>query len=406
MAVFKYTAMDKAGKEQKGILEGDSLRQIKVILRSQDLIPLEVTLTNQERKKGAGWASHILHRSINLGDLTIITYQLATLLSAGLPVEEALANIAEQFEKAHVRAILYGVHAKVLEGHSLAGSLDEYPSSFPQLYRASVAAGENSGELASVLDRLAIYMEKQRDVHGKVQQALVYPGLLTMVSIGIVVFLLTYVVPKIVSVFTDSGQGVPFLTQVLLNISGFVQHYGMITGLIIVVGIFAFRRALKILAFRRMMHRVLLLIPVVGKTVQEVNTSRFSRTFGILFAASVPVIEAMHAACSVVKIVPMQEAIAEKIAKVGEGEAVHKVLEDTGYFSLLSIRLIASGEMSGSLEKMLEKSADYQERMVARKIDVALTLFEPLMIMVMGGVVLFIVLAILLPIFELNQLVG
>lgn len=406
MAVFKYMAVDDSGKETRGIMEADSLAQIRHLLRHQGLIPIDVEQTTKEKNQKSKWAAKYFSRSINANDLTIITYQLATLLSAALPIEEALANIAEQFEKQHVKTILFGVHAKVLEGHSFAASLDEFPSSFPQLYRSSVAAGEKSGELAGVLDRLTTHLEKQRDVHQKVQQALIYPGLLMVVSIAIVVFLLTYVVPKIVTIFTDSGQAIPFLTQVLLNISSFLQNYGIVMGILIVIAIIAFRQAMKKTAFKRKVHQMMLYIPVIGNTMLEVNTSRFSRTFGILFAASVPVLEAMNAASTVVKLVPMQEAIQDNIHKIAEGESIHKALQDTGYFSLLSIQLIASGEMSGSLEQMLEKSADYQERMVSKKIDVALALFEPAMILVMGGVVLFIVLAILLPIFELNTLVG
>jgi general secretion pathway protein F len=404
MAVFKYIAVDNNGKEETGIMEADSLSQIRQMLRQQSLIPIEIEASTQEKAKSK-YSSSLFQRSINSTDLTIVTYQFATLMSAGLPIEESLLNTAEQFDKPHVKSILYGVHAKVLEGHSLAASLDEYPSSFPQLYRASVAAGEKSGELAGVLDRLAIYMEKQRDVQQKVQQALIYPGLLTLVSIGIVVFLLSYVVPKIVTIFIDSGQGLPLMTRALLSISDFVQNYGIYVAIILFVAAVAFRQALKQDRFRAAVHHLLLKIPIVGKTINDVNTARFSRTFGILFAASVPVLEAMHAACSVVKMLPMKYAIEKNIKKVSEGTAIHKALQETGYFSLLTVRLIASGEMSGRLEQMLEKSADYQDRMVSKKIDIALALFEPTMIMVMGGIVLFIVLAVLLPIFELNQLV-
>lgn len=404
MAVFKYIAVDNNGKEETGIMEADSQTQIRQILRQQSLIPIEIESSTQEKAKSK-YSSSLFQRSINSTDLTIVTYQFATLMSAGLPIEESLLNIAEQFDKPHVKSILYGVHAKVLEGHSLAASLDEYPSSFPQLYRASVAAGEKSGELAGVLDRLAIYMEKQRDVQQKVQQALIYPGLLTVVSIGIVVFLLSYVVPKIVTIFIDSGQGLPLMTRALLSMSDFVQNYGIYVAIIFFIAIVAFRQALKQDGFRARVHHLMLKIPIVGKTINDVNTARFSRTFGILFAASVPVLEAMQAACSVVKMLPMKYAIEKNIKKVSEGTSIHKALQDTGYFSLLTVRLIASGEMSGRLEQMLEKSADYQDRMVSKKIDIALALFEPTMILVMGGIVLFIVLAVLLPIFELNQLV-
>lgn len=405
MAVFRYVAIDAFGKETKGVLEGDSPLQIRQRLRSQQLVPLDV---EQAKEKNAGKSKRInlFQRKIKSADLSLLTYQFATLLDAGLPVEEALYNMAEQADKPYLKTILLGVHAGVLEGKSLASSMDEYPGSFPQLYRASVNAGEQSGQLGNVLHRLAGYLEKQQEVQSKVQQALIYPSLLTVVALGIVVFLLTFVVPKIVSVFVNTGATLPTITILLLTISDWAHRFGWIVLLVLIGGGILFKQLLKQEQFRYGFHAVLMRLPVIGHTIKEVNCARFARTFGILFAASVPVLDAMKAANSIVKMLPMQRAIAKNIEKVREGTAINKALEDTGYFSLLSVRLIASGEMSGKLEMMLEKSAEYQERMVARKIDVALALFEPLMIMLMGSIVLFIVLAILLPIFEINQLVG
>jgi general secretion pathway protein F len=260
--------------------------------------------------------------------------------------------------------------------------------------------------LDKVLQRLAEYLEKQQGVKQKIQQALIYPSLLTFISISIVTFLLTYVVPKIVVVFTTTGQSLPSLTLALLSISDAIQHFGIYALIVIIVLTFVFKRILKHRHIHKMVQLILLKIPLVGSLLLEVNTARFMHTFGMLFAASVPVLEAMNAANSVVKLIPLQDAIADKIHRVREGMPIHKALQDTGYFSLLSIRLIASGEMSGSLEMMLQKSAEYQDRMVAKRIDMALSLFEPMMILVMGMIVLFIVLAILLPIFEINQLIA
>ncbi len=405
MPVYKYISVDTMGKEKKGVLEGDSRMQVRQLLRSQGLAPIEVTLSKERASKSSSsWFTFT--RRISPTDLSLITYQFATLLGAGLPVEEALMNIAEQSEKQHVKSTLLGVHAKVMEGHSLAASFEEFPASFPVLYRSSVAAGEKSGQLSNVLNRLAEYMEKQQHVQQKVQQALVYPGLLTFISIGIVAFLLTYVVPRIVSIFSTSGQSLPTATIILLKISDLTQAYGIYVLIALIVGIIVFRQLLKQKHIRYGFHKFLLNTPILGKALRDLNTSRFARTFGILFAASVPVLEAMHAANSIVKLLPMQEAIGVAINKVREGMPINQALQQSKYFSLLTVRLIAAGEMSGQLEKMLEKSAGYQERMVEKKIDMGLAMFEPLMIIVMGAIVLFIVLAILLPIFEINQLVG
>lgn len=406
MPVFKYVSVDKFGKEKNGIMEGDTPQHVRHLLRKQNLIPLEVNLTSASRHSSSFLAKiSRFNRSINIQDLAMITFQFATLLNAGMPVEEALMNLAEQTEKPHIKSIILGVHEKVIEGHSLATSMESYPAAFSKLYRSSVSAGEKSGKLGEVLERLSSYLERQQEVQQQVQQALIYPGLLTVVSLAILVFLLTYVVPKIVSIFESSGQTLPLLTRILLSASHFISNFGLYILILSLGLIYGGRILLKQNHFKRIFQNTLLQIPIIGGTILEVNSSRFARTFGMLFASSVPVLEAMQAANQIVKILPMYEAIEIAIQQVREGVAIHRALQSTGYFSILTVRLIASGEMSGSLESMLIKAADYQERMVARRINVALSLFEPAMIMFMGTIVLLIVMAILLPIFELNQLV-
>jgi len=406
MAVFKYVATDVNGKITRGFLEGDSPSAIRQQLRDLNRTPIEVILSEERATTTSGgrW-SFGYHRKISATDLAMITFQFATLLNAGLPVEEALLNLAEQHDKSHVKAVLLGVHAKVIEGNSLAAGLAVYPRSFPSMYRASVAAGEKSGQLGNVLERLSDYLERQQEVQQKIQNALVYPCILTVVSLSVVSFLLAYVVPKIVTVFMNTGQALPTITTVLLAVSGFVQSFGWLVFLLIVATVIAVRWLMRNPVMKRRFQIILLRIPVIGHTVTEINTARFARTFGILFAASVPVLEAMNAACSVVKILPMQQAIGVAVSRVSEGVPINQALQATGYFSLLSVRLIAAGEMTGRLEAMLEKCSDYQERIVAQKIDLALALFEPGMILLMGMIVLFIVLAIMLPIFEINQFI-
>lgn len=405
MAVFKYIATDKEGRTTKGVLEGDSATQIRQRLRDMGKIPLEVELSH-EKKSSKGHFNFVLKQKIPAPALAMLTFQFATLINAGLPIEEALLNLAEQSEKNYIKGILLGVHAKIVEGHSIATALGEYPKTFSGLYRASVAAGERSGQLGNVLQRLADYLERQQAVQAKIQNALIYPAVLTFVSISVVTFLLAYVVPKIVNVFVNTNQALPTVTLVLLALSSFVNSYGWIIGIAIVLFIIVMKRLMRQESYKSDVQKFLLKIPVLGHTLREINTARFARTFGILFAASVPVLEAMQAANSVVKLLPMRKAIDSAINKVREGEQINRALQETGYFSLLTVRLIGAGEMTGKLEAMLEKSADYQERVVAQKIDIALALFEPGMILVMGMIVLFIVLAIMLPIFEINQFVG
>lgn len=405
MAVFKYIATDQQGNTSKGVLEGDSATQIRQQLRDLGRIPIEVTLS-QERKISKGRFHFVIKQKISAPALAMLTFQFATLINAGLPIEEALLNLADQSEKSYVKGILLGVHAKIIEGHSIATALGEYPRTFSNLYRASVAAGERSGQLGNVLQRLADYLERQQAVQAKIQNAVIYPAILTVVSISVVTFLLAYVVPKIVNVFIGTGQALPTITIILLALSAFIGSYGWIVALLLIATLVIFKRSLQNVHFRTQFQLLLLKLPLIGHTLREINTARFARTFGILFAASVPVLEAMQAANSVVKLLPMQNAIDMAINKVREGTQINRALQDTGYFSLLTVRLIAAGEMTGRLEAMLEKSADYQERVVAQKIDVALALFEPGMILVMGLIVLFIVLAIMLPIFEINQFVG
>lgn len=406
MAVFKYVATDQQGRTTKGVLEGDSAAQIRQQLRDLGKIPIEVALSHERKASKGGRFQFVIKQKIPAPALAMLTFQFATLINAGLPIEESLLNLAEQSEKSYIKAILLGVHAKILEGHSIATGLAEYPRTFSGLYRASVAAGERSGQLGNVLQRLADYLERQQAVQAKVQNALIYPAVLTFVSISVVTFLLAYVVPKIVNVFINTGQALPTITLVLLALSSFVSSYGWIVGVILIAFIIVMKRLMLRIPFKIKVQLLLLKVPVIGHTLREINTARFARTFGILFAASVPVLEAMQAANSVIKLLPMQNAIDIAINRVREGTQINRALQDTGYFSLLTVRLIAAGEMTGRLEAMLEKSADYQERVVAQKIDVALALFEPGMILVMGMIVLFIVLAIMLPIFEINQFVG
>jgi general secretion pathway protein F len=343
---------------------------------------------------------------MQLADLTLLTQQLATLLEAGLPLDECLQGVIEQTEKSHVKQILTGVRAKIIEGHTLAYAMEQFPSSFPELYCATIAAGEQTGKLHVVLNRLAEYAENQQLMRQKISQALIYPTLMTLVSIGIVSFLLIYVVPKIIHVFTDSGQALPAATQILIAASSFLGDYGLYMLVAIVAGLIIFFRMLKKEWFKYKWHKLLLRLPLFGYAIRTINTARYARTFGILFAAGVSVLEAMKVAAKLITNLPMRKSIGEAGNRVKEGSNINLSLKQTNYFPPMSIHLIASGENSGTLGHMLEKTANSQERDVSRLIETILNLFEPLIILVMGSIVLFIVLAILLPIFQLDQISG
>lgn len=406
MPSFVWTALDASGHARKGMQEGDSARLVRQALREQGLTPLSVELgAEQARASAAPGGLRLFRPTVGAAELALITRQLATLIQAGLPVETALGSVARQSERTATRQVVDAVRSRVMEGHTLAGALGEFPRVFPELYIATVAAGEQAGHLDTVLERLADYTESRESLRKKIQLALFYPGLLTLMAVVVVMGLLTYVVPQVTQVFEHLGQKLPVLTQALLAVSAFLRVYGL--GLIagIVLGVWGFRRALRVPSFKRQWHRLLLRLPVVGRLIRGVNTARFARTLGILATAGVSILEAMRIAASVMDNLPMREAVEAATVQVREGVGIARALEESKLFPPMTVQLIASGEQSGRLRPMLDRAAVQQENELSGIIATALGLFEPVLIMVMGGVVLMIVLAILMPIFELNQLV-
>lgn len=404
MAAFHYIALDAQGQRQKGVLEADTERQIRQQLRSKGMVPVEVRRVKEHKKTKR--QSFFSRKKLKYNELTLITRQMATLLAAGMPLDEVLYSVAGQSEKDHVKSVLLGVRAKVAEGFSLASGMGEFPQAFPELYRITVASGEKSGKLDQVLLELAEYTENQQRIRRKVQQALIYPSLMTLVSISIVIFLLLYVVPKIVGVFHQTGHSLPTITMVLITISHFLQRYGLyLLGLLALLG-WWFKRSLKKTGFRRRYYDWVLRLPVIGKAVKTINTARFARTFGILHAATVPVLDAMGAAAELITPLSMREAVNEGVEKVKTGVPINKALQGTGYFPPILVHLVASGEASGRLDEMLTKAAADQEQDVEALIQTSLTLFEPVLILLMGAIVLFIVLAVMLPIFDLDTFSG
>lgn len=403
MPAFEYAALTPQGRQEKGVLEGDSPRQVRQQLRERGLTPINVETVDSASRVGS--AGGLRRGHMDAGELALLTRQLATLLRAGAPLEEALANIARQTRKAAVKRVVMGVRSRVVEGYSLGKALGEYPNIFSELYRATVEAGEESGHLDPVLERLADYTESRQVMRQKVGAALIYPVMLTLVAILVLAGLLGYVVPQVVQVFVEMGQQLPLLTRGLLLVSAAVQDYGLWALAVIILLVWVWRRLLRLEAFRYRVHQLLMGLPLIGNLYRGLNSARFARTLSILAGSGVPILDALEIAGRVLSSLPMREAVKQATARVREGSLIHKALERSGQFPPMMVYMIASGEASGQLEAMLERAAEQQEREADMAISTALALFEPLLIIVMGALVLLIVLAILLPIFELNQLI-
>ncbi len=405
MPAFEYTALDSAGRERRGLLEGDTARQVRQQLREQQLLPVTIAEVEGREAKRQSGLRFSLRRGISAADLSMLTRQLATLSRAGLPLEEALLAVSQQTEKPRVAAIVSGVRARVLEGRSLADGLGAFPQVFPEIYRATVSAGEQAGRLDGVLERLADYTESREVLQSKIRNALVYPVLLTVVCVVIVSLLLGYVVPEVVNVFKAGKHQLPLLTRALIALSDGFRHWWWLLGIGTFGTVWGFRRWLEDPAARRRWHHAQLGMPLIGRVVRGVNAARFARTLSILTASAVPVLEALRISGEVVANLPMRDSVSDAAVRVREGAPIARSLGASRLFPPMLIHLIASGESSGELEAMLERAATNQERDMDGIVNTAVNVLGPAMILVMGGFVLLIVLALLLPIFELNQLV-
>ena len=404
MAAFVYQALDAKGRQKKGVLEGDSARQIRQQLREKGLMPLSVEQTTEKQKSNKGF-SLMLGPSLSVSERALLTRQLATLIGAGLPIDESLKALADQTTSQKTTAMVLAIRAKVLEGYTLANALAEYPRAFPLLFRSTVSAGEHSGHLDTVLERLADYSERSHESAQKIRLAAIYPLVLTVVAVAVVIGLLTFVVPDIVSVFVKNGQDLPGLTQFMLDISHFLTNYGLYLGILLVVAIGLFSFAMRGEAFKARVHTLTLRIPFIGNFVRETNTARFGSTLAILTSSGVPLVEAMRIASQVVLNIPIQKALTEATVKVSEGASLSKALGDSGQFTPIMLHMIASGESSGELDSMLARTAEQQEKSLENTVSGLVSVFEPLMLLVMGGVVALIVAAIMLPILELQRMV-
>jgi len=404
MAAFRYEAYDAAGRLQKGVQEADTARQLRAKLREQGLLVAAVETLSETALSQGGSRWH-WRRGLSGAQLSLVTRQFATLLAAGLPVEQTLNALIEQADTDYQRQVLAGVRGEVLAGHTLARALQRYPRVFPELYVTLVAAGEQSGRLGEVMERLADYTESHQALRQKVGLAFVYPAIVTLVAVAVVLGLLTYVVPQVVNVFQNTNQTLPWLTRALIGLSDFLRASWWLWLAVIVAAVWAARRALRLPAPRLRFHRWLLRLPLVGTMVRGVNSAQLASTLAILVGSGVPLLAALQAGAGVVNNLPMRQAVEEAARRVREGGSLSRALAAAKLFPPMLTHMIASGEASGRLVHMLERAAAQQSREMENRVMGLTSLLEPLLIVVMGAVVLVIVLAILLPIFEMNQLV-
>jgi general secretion pathway protein F len=403
MPGFKYQAYSVEGKLHKGVLEADSARQARAALREQGLTPYRVeVIAANDPAAGARFRPVAL----SPGELTQITRGLASLLEAGLTVEQAFNALIEQAENERARQVLAALRGEVIAGNTVAKALAAFPNVFSELYRTLVAAGETSGQLPRVLTKLADYLEERLQLRARLSLALIYPAIVLGVALVVVGALLVYVLPQVVQVFQHAHQQLPWLTRALIAFSAFLQATWVLWLLLFAAAAIALRIALERPASRAAIHRFLWRAPAIGRLLRHLDAARLAATLSILVGSRVPILPALEAGTGVMTLVPMRDALSTAARGVREGMGLARALGATHAFPPVMVHLISSGETSGRLDDALERAARQQQNDIATRLATFAALFEPVMILFMGGVVLTIVLAILLPIFQLNQLIG
>lgn len=402
MPSYKYTAINaQTGKQRSDLIEAETARQARSQLREQGWLVSDMQEVNVNQSTNG-----VKKAGLSGKQLALLTRQFATLINAGLPIEQALNVLFEQAEQAGEREILAAIRTEVLGGGSLYHAFSQHPSAFPELYRTLIAAGEESGKLGQVMDKLADYIEKRQALRGKLGLAMIYPTLMLLISSTVLIGLLHYVVPKVVEPFTRSKQALPSLTQFMLDLSDWIKHYGLYALIALGAGIGLFIMALKDESFKLKVHQWQLKIPLFGRLIRATNTARFASTLAILVGSGVPLLRALQAASGVVSNLAMRQAVEEATKQVREGASLSRALKQSQQFPPVLIHLIASGESTGRLDEMLERAAAQQSNELETRIATFMGVLEPFMIVIMGGMVLLIVLAILLPIMKMRELLG
>ncbi|WP_411688394.1 type II secretion system inner membrane protein GspF [Acinetobacter indicus] len=401
MPAYQFTALDASGKQQKGVLEGDSARQIRQQLRDKALIPISVDPVEQKQKHQA---QRWFQKKMTAYDLALMTRQLSVLVAAAIPLEEALRAVAKQSEKVHVQNLLLSVRSKVLEGYSLANALQQ-SGHFPDLYIATIAAGERSGHLDLILDQLSDYTENRFAMQKKVQGAMIYPIILMLMSFAIVMGLMTYVVPDIVKTFDQDKGALPWITVALMQASDFIRLAWPFLLVGTILGIFLLVRFLRTSAGHYAFDRLTLKLPLFGKLSRGINAARFASTLSILTQSGVPLVDALKIGAAVSSNWVIRDSVNLAAEKVTEGGNLGTQLERSGYFPPMMVQMIKSGEASGELDRMLERASTMQDREVTTLISTLLALLEPLMLVLMASIVLVIVIAVMLPIVNMNNMI-
>ncbi len=407
MATFSYQALNSEGKKVKGVLEGDSARQVRQLLRDKALKPLEVNPTKESKKDDDNKEAVFSFKQTRLKttEIALFTRQLATLIQSSLPLDEALYAVAEQSKRPAVKTMVLDLRAKVLEGHTLAYALGEFPKVFGTMYQAMVKAGEHAGFLGVVLEKLADHTESSQYTQQKIKMAMIYPVVMVVVAMSVITALMVLVVPKLIKIFDSSDAELPTLTKALIFISDYVSNYGIYTFIGLGVLIFAVVKLLQVPARKRKFHEFLLKLPFISSTVRAIDTARFSSTLSILLSSGVPLLEAIKIAAAVLSNLVLQEVCSEVAMAVQEGSSFNKALAQSEQFPPMLVHMVASGEASGELETMLDRVAKNQDRELEMTLGTLMAIMEPVLIVFMGGFVLLIVLAVLMPIFQLNSMI-
>ncbi|OEZ56787.1 type II secretion system inner membrane protein GspF [Duganella sp. HH105] len=405
MPAFRYEAVDAGGATKKGVLNADSARSARSELRTQGLVPLKVDAIAAQVDAAGVTKSRGFGERLSATELALFTRQLASLLEAGLPLEQAFTALLEQAERPYMRDLIASIRSEVIGGAALSDVLGRHPRDFAEIYRALVASGEQIGQLSRVLSRLADYIERRNALIQKVRLAFTYPAIVTVVAFSIVIFLLTYVVPQIVSVFANTKQKLPILTIIMLAVSDFVRNYGIVVAILLVGAWFMWRRALQNPVLKRRWHTWLLTAPLYGKFERSLNTARFASTLAITTGSGVPILRALETSRDTLSNVAMRELVGEASDAVREGVSLARSLSAQKHFPPMLIHMIRAGEITGELPAMLDRAAAAQEADLERRTLTIAGLLEPALILAMGVVVLLIVLAVLMPIIEINQLV-
>lgn len=416
MGAYTYQAIDPRGKTVKGVLDGDSERHVRGMLRQKHLKPLEVRSSNARQKKSRGGADAGQRKPLfgsggartRLGykDIALVTRQLSSLVQSGLPLDEVLHAAATQSRKPAIKSLLLQVRSRVLEGLSLAQAMGEYPKAFDNLYRAMVRAGESAGFLGPVLEQLADYTESSQETRQKIKMAMLYPIVMVCVCVGVVTALMAFVVPQLTSMFAQTRRELPLITEILIGTSDFIVNYGVFVVAGLIGSIILFRQSLKAAPRRLKWHRFLLKMPLYGEFIRTSEAARYANTLGLLVKSGVPLLEALRIASQVLTNLVMQDSSMAVAVSVQEGSSLHRALDQSGQFPPLLVQMAASGEANGQLADQLLHAARNQERELSYTLGTMMGLMEPAMILFMAGIVLFIVMAVMLPIFQMNQMVG